>query len=308
MQEGSKKAIAAAFVANLGIAIAKFIGFAITASSSMLAEGIHSVADTSNQGLLFLGGAKARRAPSATHPFGYARERYFWSFIVSLVLFSVGGLFAVYEGYEKLRHPEHIDSPAVAFAILGVAIVLEAFSLRTAVREARPLRGDRSWWRFVREAKTPELPVVLLEDLGALVGLVFAVCGVGLAVATGNDRWDAVGSIAIGLLLIVIAVVLANEMRSLLMGEAADPDTLERMRAAIVNDESVRRVIHLRTQHLGPDDLLVAAKVEFAPHLAGAELADAVDAAETRLRSAAPIARLVFLEPDIYRPEDTLSD
>ncbi len=308
MQEGSKKAIAAAFVANLGIAIAKFIGFAITASSSMLAEGIHSVADTSNQGLLFLGGAKARRAPSATHPFGYARERYFWSFIVSLVLFSVGGLFAVYEGYEKLRHPEHIDSPQVAFAILGVAIVLEAFSLRTAVREARPLRGDRSWWRFVREAKTPELPVVLLEDLGALVGLVFAVCGVGLAVATGNDRWDAVGSIAIGLLLIVIAVVLANEMRSLLLGEAADPDTLERMRAAIVDDESVRRVIHLRTQHLGPDDLLVAAKVEFAPHLAGAELADAVDAAETRLRSAAPIARLVFLEPDIYRPDTTLSD
>lgn len=300
MHEGSKKAIAAAFVANLGIAIAKFVGFAVTRSSSMLAEGIHSVADTGNQGLLFLGGARARRRPDVSHPFGYARERYFWSFIVALVLFSVGGLFAIYEGYEKFRHPESVDSPEWAFGILAVAIMLEAFSLRTAVREARPLKGQRSWWRFVREAKTPELPVVLLEDLGALTGLVLAMGGIGLAVATDDGRWDALGSISIGCLLVVIAVVLANEMRSLLLGEAADPDTLERLERALRGDSTVTRVINLRTQHLGPDDLLVVAKVEFGGELAGDRLAAAVDDAEARLRHAVPIARLVYLEPDVY--------
>ncbi|MEZ5169793.1 MAG: cation diffusion facilitator family transporter [Acidimicrobiia bacterium] len=303
MHEGSKKAIAAAFLANLGIAVAKFIGFAVTRSSSMLAEGIHSVADTGNQGLLFLGGARAKRRADDTHPFGYARERYFWSFIVALVLFAVGGLFAVYEGYEKFRHPEHIDSPEWAFGILAVAIVLEMFSLRTAVREARPLKGPRSWWRFVRESKTPELPVVLLEDLGALTGLALALCGVGMAVATDDGRWDALGSISIGCLLVVIAVVLANEMRSLLLGEGVDPATHEAMRRALADSDDVDRVIHLRTQHLGPDDVLVVAKVDFADDLAGDELAGAVDAAEERLRAVAPVARLVFLEPDVYRDD-----
>ncbi len=302
MQEGSKRAIAAAFVANLGIAIAKFVGFVFTGSSSMLAEGIHSVADTSNQALLFFGGIQARRPASDAHPFGYGRARYFWSFVVALVLFSVGGLFAIWEGVEKLRHPEPIDSPAWAFAILGVAMALEAFSLRTAAREARPMRARRTWWQFVRQAKTPEIPVVLLEDLGALVGLCFAIGGVGLAVVTGQPRFDAAGSIAIGGLLVVIAAVLANEMRSLLLGEAADPKQVEAIRAAMEEGSEVRRVIHLRTQHLGPDELLVVAKVEFSPELAAPELAVAIDAAEHRLRAAVPIARRVFIEPDVWRP------
>lgn len=300
MQEGSRKAIAAAFFANLGIAIAKFVGFAITRSSAMLAEGIHSVADTSNQALLFVGGIQARREPTDTHPFGYARARYFWSFVVALVLFSLGGVFAIYEGVEKLRHPEEIHDPIVAFAILGVAIVLETFSLRTAVREARPLRGRRSWWRFVREARTPELPVVLLEDLGALLGLVLALGGVGLAVATDEPRFDALGSMAIGALLVVIALVLANEMRSLLLGEGARPEEVFAIRAAVEEGPEVRRVVTLRTQFLGPEELMVAAEVEFAPRLSGGELADAVDRAEARLRSAVPAAALVFLEPDVH--------
>lgn len=300
MHEGSKQAIAAAFLANLGIAIAKFVGFVLTRSSAMLAEGIHSVADTGNQALLFLGGVQARRAPSETHPFGYARARYFWSFVVALVLFSLGGVFAIYEGVEKLRHPEEIDDPAIAFAILGVAVVLELFSLRTAVRAARPLRRGRSWWRFVREAKTPELPVVLLEDLGALAGLLLAIGGVGLAVATDEPRFDAIGSIAIGVLLVVIALVLANEMRSLLLGEGASRQESAALRTAIEAGPEVHRVITLRTQFLGPEQLLVAAKVEFAEHLSGDELADAVDRAEARLRAAVPAAGPVFLEPDVF--------
>ncbi|HEX6311294.1 MAG TPA: cation diffusion facilitator family transporter, partial [Acidimicrobiia bacterium] len=262
MHEGSRRAIAAAFVANLGIAIAKFVGFVFTGAASMLAEAIHSVADTGNQGLLFLGGARARRAPTPEHPFGYGRERYFWAFVVSVVLFTVGGLFAIYEGAEKLRHPHELESPAWAFVILGVAIVLEAFSFRTAVREASHVRERQGWWEFVRRSKSPELPVVLLEDLGAMLGLLFALAGVTLSVVTDEPRYDAAGSLAIGTLLVVIAIVLAIEMRSLLIGESASHRVQAEIRTVIEGAREVHRIIHLRTLHLGPDELLVAAKLD----------------------------------------------
>lgn len=297
------RAIAAAAAANLGIAIAKFVGFAVTGSSSMLAEGIHSVADTTNQGLLAFGGRRAARPATPAHPFGFGRDRYFWAFIVSLVLFSVGGAFAVYEGVEKLRHPHEMDSPLVAVVILVVAIGLESFSLRTAVREARPHRGGASWTTYIRRSKSPELPVVLLEDLGALVGLVLALAGVGLATVTGEPRWDGAGTLCIGALLVVIAVILATEMKSLLIGESAGDADLLAVRAAVETGPEVRRLIHMRTQHLGPDELLIAAKVEFDPALTMRGLAAAVDAVEARIRAAVPIARLIYLEPDLARPE-----
>ncbi|MFN8037401.1 MAG: cation diffusion facilitator family transporter [Acidimicrobiia bacterium] len=301
MHEGGKRAIVAAFLANLGIAIAKLAAFAITGAASMLAESIHSLADTGNQGLLFLGGRRARRAPTVAHPFGFGSERYFWAFVVALMLFSLGSLFALFEGIDKLLHPHELESPAVALLVLAVAVVLEGFSLRTAVREATPSRGPgRSWWHFVRATKSPELPVVLLEDVGALTGLVFAIGGVLLATVTGNSRWDALGSIAIGGLLGVIAMVLAVEMKSLLIGESATRADDDAIRAAMSDGHEVRRVIHLRTMHVGPDQILVAAKLEFSSATLP-ELAAEIDAVEARIRAAVPAVGAIYLEPDLYR-------
>ena len=301
------KAVIAAFFANLGIAIAKFIGYLITRSGSMLAESVHSLADTGNQALLLLGGRRARREPSALHPFGYGRERYFWSFVVALVLFSLGSLFAIYEGLHKLDHPEAVESPVVAYVILSVAIVLEAFSLRTAIVESRIAKGRLSWAQFLRRAKTPELPVVLLEDIGAQAGLVIALGAITLSEATDNPRWDGYGTLTIGALLGVIAVFLAIEMKGLLIGESADPDVQQVIRRTVEADESVRRLIHVRTQHLGPEELLVAAKVEFQPDLAGRELADAVNRVEAAIRAEEPMAEHIYLEPDITDPDRPLT-
>jgi cation diffusion facilitator family transporter len=295
----STGAIAAAFLANLGIAIAKFVGFLITGSSSLLAESIHSVADASNQGLLVLGGRRARRAPTALHPFGYGRSRYFWAFVVAVVLFSLGGLFSLYEGYHKITEPEEITSPAVAFVIFGVAIVFEAFALRTAMRHATPERRGRSWVNYIRTSRSPELPVLLLEDSGALIGLFFATAGVALAIITGNPLFDGLGTLAIGALLVTIAIVLAIEMKSLLIGEAATQETIERIEAELGQTPGVRRVMHVLTQHLGPEELLVAAKLEFETSLTMGELAGAINACEARVRSAVPIAKYIYLEPDL---------
>ena len=293
-------AILAAFLANLGIAVAKFVGYLITGSSSMLAEAVHSVADAGNQGLLALGGRRARRAATPLHPFGYGRARYFWAFIVAVVLFSLGGLFSLYEGYHKLTDPHDVDSPAVAFAILGLAMVFEAFALRSAVRHARPQLGGRSWVRYIRTSRSPELPVLLLEDSAALIGLVFALGGISLAVLTGNPVFDALGTLAIGLLLVCVAIVLALEMSSLLLGESATPDELTRIEAALTNGRDVRRLIHMATQHLGPDELLIGAKLEFDSGLSVQELAAAINAAEQRVRAAVPAATVLYIEPDVY--------
>jgi len=301
VHEGSQRAVIAAFAANLGIAAAKFVAFAFTGAASLLAEAVHSVADTGNQALLFLGSARAKRPATEEHPFGFGRERYFWSFVVALVLFSVGALFAVGEGIEKLLHPHELESPAVALGVLAVSIALETASFLTARREANHLRGAESWAAFIRDTKNPELPVVLLEDVGALIGLLLAAAGVGLAVAAGDPRFDALGSIAIGLLLGAIAIVLAVKMKSLLIGESASPAVVAEIRAAMESAPHVERMIHLRTIHLSPDDLVVACKLAFDPSLDLATLAKAIDEIERRVRAEVAIARLIFIEPDVDR-------
>jgi cation diffusion facilitator family transporter len=304
---GGTRAIVAALSANLGIAVAKFVAFVFTASSSMLAESIHSVADSGNQVLLLVGGKRAKREATPQHPFGFGRERYVYGFLVSIVLFSLGGLFALYEGYHKVHEAlaghSDLTSPGWAIGVLLVAVALEGYSFRTAVREARPVKGDASWAQYIRRAKAPELPVVLLEDSGALVGLVLALLGVSLAALTGNGVWDGVGTLCIGVLLLTIAVVLAVETKSLLVGEGAAPDVVRRISAALVDGETVERVIHMRTLHLGPDELLVAAKVAVRHDETAGEVARAIDAAEERVRAAVPIARVIYLEPDVWSAE-----
>lgn len=293
------KAVIAALLANMGIAVAKFVGFALTGSASMLAESIHSVADSGNQGLLLLGGRRAKRDADEQHPFGYGRERYFWAFIVALVLFSLGGAFAMFEGVEKIRHPHEVESPEIAIAILGVAVLLEGLSFRTAVKEAGHLRGDAGWWQFIRRSRNPELPVVLLEDLGALTGLVIAMAAVVTTLATDDPLWDGIGTLSIGVLLTVIAIVLAVEMKSLLIGESADRRVRESIRSAIEIEPSVEHLIHMRTQHLGPEEVLVGAKVSFLDDLSVAEVAAAVNRLETNVRRAVPAARIIYIEPDV---------
>lgn len=295
------RAVIAALLANLGIAIAKAAGFLMTGSASMLAESIHSAADSGNQGLLLLGGRRARRAADQEHPFGYGRERYFWAFVVALVLFSLGGAFAIYEGVSKIRHPHEVESPEIAIGILAVAIVLEIFSFRTAVVESNKLRGDSGWWQFIRRSKNPELPVVLLEDLGALVGLVIALGAVTTTLVTGDEIYDGIGTVAIGVLLSLIAIVLAVEMKSLLIGESADRTVQETIRAAIEIEPAVERLIHMRTQHLGPDQLLVGAKVSFLGDLSVPEVAEAVDRVERSVRQAVPAVGIMYIEPDVMR-------
>lgn len=299
----SRRAILAALLANLGIAIAKFVGFAFTMSSSMLAEGVHSVADTGNQVLLLVGGARSKRPATPQHPFGYGRERYFWAFVVSIVLFTLGSAFAVFEGIEKIRHPHQLESPAWAIGILSVAFVLEAFSFRTAVHEARPAKGHSSWAGYVRHSKSPEIPVVLLEDTGALIGLAIALAAVITDTVTGDAVWDGIGTLSIGLLLGVIAIVLCVEMKSLLIGESATARHEDAMRAAILGDADVFDLIHLRTEHIGPEQILLAAKVQFRGDLTMADLARVVDRVETAVRAAVPEVDLIYLEPDIRRPE-----
>ena len=298
--EGGTKAVVAALIANTGIAITKFGAFLVTGSSSMLSEAIHSVADSGNQLLLLLGGRRAKRAADEQHQFGYSRVRYVYAFVVSIVLFCLGGLFSIYEGWHKIHAPEELTSPAVAFVVLGIAIVLEGYSFRTAVLEANRTRGSKSLFGFVREVRQPELPVVLLEDAGALVGLVFALLGVTLAVVTGDGRWDGVGALAIGSLLLVIAVFLALEMSSMLVGESAVPEQTAAILAALESEPLVERVIHLRTLHTGPDELLVAAKIAVRHDDTAAAVASAIDGAERRVREAVPEARWIYLEPDVF--------
>ena len=297
---GGTKAILAALAANAGIAVAKFVGFLITGSSSMLAESVHSVADTSNQGLLLLGRKTSQRRATADHPFGFGRDRYFYSFVVALLLFTLGSVFALYEGIHKIEAPEELTSPFVAIGILVVAIILETFSFITAISESKVIKGNSTWWQFIRQSKTPELPVVLLEDAGALLGLAFALAGVSLAVITGDPVWDGIGTITIGVLLGVIAIILIIEMKSLLIGEGSSPAELSTIVRELSAGE-VERVIHIRTQYIGPDELLVAAKIALAPGLTAAEVARTIDDAEGRVRTRVPAARLIYLEPDLDR-------
>lgn len=299
---GGTRAIIAALLANLGIALTKFVAWLLTGSSSILAEAIHSVADSGNQALLLLGGRRAQKRATPQHPFGYGRERYIYAFIVSIVLFSLGGLFALYEAWHKLANPHGIESwQWVPVTVLVVAIILESFSFRTAIKESNQTRGTTSWKNFIRRAKAPELPVVLLEDFGALIGLVFALFGVVMTLVTGNGVWDAVGTGMIGFLLVTIAIILAVETKSLLLGEAAAPADVAKIEEAITSGPEIDRIIHMRTLHLGPEELLVAAKIAVRQHETGEQIARHINETEARIREAVPIARVIYLEPDIYR-------
>jgi cation diffusion facilitator family transporter len=303
------RAVIAALAANLGIAIAKFAAFLVTGSASMLAESVHSVADTGNEALLLIGRGRSRRARTAEHPFGFGRERYFYGFVVAVMLFTVGAVFSIYDGIHKILNPGHLDSPVVAYAVLGLSMVLEGLSLRTAIHEANEVRQKGHGWRqFVHVTKTPELPVVLLEDTAALIGLCFAFLGVLLSQLTGHEEWDGVGSVGVGLLLACAAFIVGYETKSLLIGESASEETAAQIVAAIESGPEKFRLIHLRTSHIGPDNLLVAGKIGVPAELTAADLTAGIDAVEKRIRAAVPIAETIYLEPDIYRPgqEDPL--
>jgi cation diffusion facilitator family transporter len=301
-------AVVAALLANLGIAVAKFAGFFITGASSMLAEAFHSVADTGNQTMLLFGSRLARREADHKHPFGHGRVRYFSAFLVAVLLFTLGSLLSLYEGYLKLRDPHELESPGVALVILVVALVFEGLSLRTAVRKANPLRGDQSWWSFIRTTKQPELAVVLLEDSAAELGLSMAFVGVGLAALTGDPLYDTLGTLAIGVLLAVVAIVLGIEMYSLLLGEAASPEEQKAIRDTIASTPGVARPIQLRTMHLGPEELLIVAQVELDPDLSADDAARVIDDAQDRLHTATPNARIIYLEPELPAPADPARD
>lgn len=309
--EGSTKAVVTALVANLGIAVTKFVAWLLTGASSMLAEAVHSVADSSNQALLLWGGRRARQQATPEHPFGYGKSRYVYAFLVAIVLFTVGGLFALYEAYHKWSEPEPIEGRWVwvPFAVLLAAIVFESYALRTAVVESNKIRGNRSWARFVRRAKSPELPVVLLEDTAALSGLFFALLGVSMTVLTGNGLWDAAATALIGLLLVTVAVVLGAEMKSLLVGEAATPEHNRTIRAALtgsVHDTHQLEVRHLRTLHMGPEEVVVVAEVRVEAAETGSQIAAEIDAAHARARAAVPDLDLIlYLEPDLRALIDT---
>ena len=299
---GGTKAIVAALLANLGIAVTKFVAYLLSGSSSMLAESVHSLADSGNQVLLLIGGKRAGRAATAEHPFGYGRERYVYAFLVSIILFSVGGVFSIYEGVHKIQHPEPIERAWIPIAVLLIAIGLESFSLRTALRESAPERTGISILQFVRRAKAPELPVVVMEDIAALVGLVLALLGVSIAVITDNGVYDGIGTVFIGLLLIVVAVILGVETKSLLIGEGASPADVALIRSVAENGTDVERIIHMKTLYLGPDELLVAMKVAVAATRTAADVAAAINAVESRVRAAVPTARVLYIEPDIFDP------
>ncbi|MGH8791691.1 MAG: cation diffusion facilitator family transporter [Stackebrandtia sp.] len=302
--EGSTKAVAVAFAANLGIAVSKFVAAAITGSSAMLAEGVHSVADASNQALLLVGGKRARREATPEHPFGYGRERYVYGFIVAVVLFSVGGVYSLYEGYSKLTHPHEVSSPLVAIVVLVLAVAMESYGLSVAVREANRVRGRQSWTEYIRRAKEPELPTILMEDAAAVAGLLLALLGVGLTALTGNTLFDAVATLAIGVVLVGVAVVLAIETKSMLLGEAASGAQIAEIEDALHAEPAIDRIIHMRTMHLGPEEILVAAKIGVGVGDDVADVTAAINSAEDRIRQAVPNAKLIYLEPDIYRASD----
>lgn len=297
--EGSSKAIAAALSANMGIAVTKFVAFLFSGSTSMLAESVHSLADSGNQLLLLIGGRRAKKAATPEHPFGFGRERYVFAFLVAIMLFSVGGVFSLYEGIHKAAHPEAIERAWIPMVVLAVSVLLEGYSLRTALHESAAERAGGSVLAFVRRAKSPELPVVLLEDMAALVGLVLALLGVVLAWISGNGVFDGIGTICIGVLLIIVAFVLGAEMKSLLVGEGASIVDLARIRAAAEMGNDIESIIHMKTMYLGPDELLVGMKVAVRAAASGSEIAAAIDAVEARVRAAVPAARVLYVEPDL---------
>lgn len=304
--DGGRKAILAALFANTGIAITKFIAAFFSGSSAMLAEGVHSVADASNQLLLLIGGKRSQRKADKEHPFGYGRERYLYAFVVGIVLFTVGGIFSVYEGTKKFQNPEMLEMWWLPLLVLIIAIVLESFSFRVAIRESRPLKGDKSWWHFIRHEKSPELPVILLEDFAALVGLILAFFGVGLTVLTGNGIFDAIATICIGILLIIVAIILIIEVSSLLVGEGANAEDVQKIEEAFMSTKGIDRIIHMKTLYLGPEELMIGAKVSVSPERKVREVAYIINQAERAVRDQVPHANVIYVEPDVWRDPNSV--
>jgi len=296
--------------ANVAIALMKVLGWLLTGAASMLAEAIHSVADSANQILMLVGGKAAKKKATAEHPFGFGRDRYLSGFLVAMILFSMGGLFALYESYTKFQevragHPNSLLESRwwwVAIVVLVGSMAAESFSLHTAVTESRPHKGKGRWFRFIRRSKAPELPVVLLEDTAALTGLTFALLGVVLTLVTGSGYFDVIGSGLIGLLLIVVAIILAIETQSLLIGEAAAPEAIARITEAIAGTDGVEGIVHMKTVHLGPEEILVAAKIAVPPGSSGVDVANLIDRVERRIRDAEPLVGPVYLEPGLVDP------
>ncbi|MEM9069594.1 MAG: cation diffusion facilitator family transporter [Myxococcota bacterium] len=312
MAHGSKKVIYLALGANAGIAIAKFVAFLLTASSSMLAEAIHSVADTGNQILLLWGMKKAARPPDDRHQFGYKMESYFWSFIVAVMLFSLGGLFAIYEGLHKMHALEAAEAageaatfahPEVAIGVLVFGICLEGYSWYAATKVINELRGEEGLFSYIEGSKSTEIIVIWLEDTGALVGLILALIGIGLVLATGNPYWDVYATFAIGVLLVLIAFFVARETKSLLIGESATKEDQDIVRRLVEDTEGVTSLMNMRTLQLGDDEFLVSLKIQWQGDLKVAEVAERTNDLEKRIRESIPGARYVLVEADVFDPE-----
>jgi cation diffusion facilitator family transporter len=285
--------------ANLGIAVAKGVAAFFTGSGAMLAETIHSVADCGNQVLLLIGVRGARKAPSESHPLGYGRNAFFWSFMVALLLFSLGGMFSIYEGIHKILEPEPVEKVWLGVGILAFSLVLEAGSLWGAVREMRKRSRQKPLMRFVRDTTDSDLVIVFGENAAAVLGLGLALGALALAHVTGDARWDAAGSIGIGLVLIIVAVFLAVEVKSLLVGERAEPELELAVREIVTGEPAMQAVWRIITVQQGPGEVLLAMKVEFAPAVSAREIPEAINRFETKLRARRPDARWIFVEPDI---------
>ncbi|HET6563793.1 MAG TPA: cation diffusion facilitator family transporter [Xanthomonadales bacterium] len=294
----SLKSILFAFFANLSIAIAKGFAALYTGSGAMLAETIHSLADAGNQLLLVLGLRQTKRAPTEDHPLGFGKSIYFWSFLVAVILFTMGGMFSLYEGFHKLNHPEPLTYPWIAFGVLGFAIVAESVSMWGCMREVNKERHGRSLWQWFRQSRTSALIVVFGEDIAALAGLVLALLAVGLSVVTGNPAWDAIGTIIIGVLLLVIAVFIAVEVKALLIGQSMELYKVEHMRSFLEAQPEVSKVFNLLTMQFGPD-AMVAVKARMQPQASDINLVKSINRVEASLRNEFPEVRWLFFEPDV---------
>jgi cation diffusion facilitator family transporter len=297
-QDASVKSILFALLANFGIAVTKTIAAFITGSGSMLAESIHSYADCGNQGLLFLGLKRMKKVPDSKHPLGYGKEIYFWSFIVALILFSMGGLFSIYEGFHKLSSTESLKSPLIAIIVLFVSIILESFSLYGCITQINKIKGNSTLWFWFKNSRKSELVVVLGEDVAALLGLCFALISILLAVITGNPMYDALGSIGIGVLLIIISFFLGIKIKGLLIGQSADSESEMQIRSFLESRPEVKQILNIITLQLGPQ-IMVAVKASMANINSATQLVQDINVCESELKKINPDIRWVFFEPDL---------
>jgi cation diffusion facilitator family transporter len=293
--------VVAALFTNIIAGLAKIGGFLVTGSAALLAEGVRSAAAATNQTLLLAGSRRARRGATLPHPHGLGRDHYFWSFVVALLATSMGAAFAIVFGALRVRQPDELVRPEVALAILGAAIVLKSLSFGAAIAAAHRLKRQTSWWRFVRRAVQPHIPMVLVQDLGALTGLLLATAAVSASMVTGDPLYDAIGSILVGVVMLLATIAAAVLMKGLLIGESASHDDEEGIAAAIEIEPCVTRIVHMRCQHIGPEELLVGAKVELVDGLELGEVAEVVARVEASVRRAVPAARIMYLEPDVFR-------